>query len=208
MNMLTNRVQSCLWNAHEIKSFNRVGKQNCEYLSSSTTWITQKSTIGTFRGDGVYRLELKIGGWYTYRYSNGDNKHTMMFVGFGHSECPVFDVNGVEIGRPQIEEYSMFRPATQEEIDSVKPTPKFIDVGIEWEDEVYAKVNGWDSIGNSFEEINRHPIGFHCGDGWILSCYVHDGFTYPKSSPILFDEVGMSIKSKATHARFVKEKRK
>jgi len=187
MNMLGNRVQYFLLTGDEKRAFNKIGKQGCEYLTPNESWHTQSTTIGTFRDDGVYRLELKNDEWYYYELKGRDEPHIY--------KCTKYF-------NPDVRSYSVFRPATQEEIDSVQPKAKFIEVDIEW-----YKNGGEVKVPNGeivqLEELRKNfPIG-NC----IFLGFFFEGTKAINAFPVIVDNYNeyssFEITKRASKARFI-----
>jgi len=189
MNMLTNTTPFGLLSEEEQELF-----ENADSLEVYVDWRWEESAHDEYQKGCAchcaYRLRLEEDCWY---YADGYC-----------IDVEIKKYDGEWTFDEYKDKYHTFRPATKEEIKSVKPKKTTVDVAIKWKDGVYAMVDGWTEIGNHFEEINQYPIGFHCGDGWILSGYIYNKGEYHEFSPISFGDCGKKILKKATHARFVR----
>jgi hypothetical protein len=103
---------------------------------------------------------------------------------------------------------NVFRPATQEEIDSVKPQETFVDIAIEWKTGIAtidSKELGYSNC--DLVKPSEFKDGRRC-DGefthsWHLTCFKYEN-SRCEPYPIRWNLDGFSLKERATHARFVK----
>jgi len=137
---------------------------------------------------------MKKGEWITVECGDNVLVGTMISIQDGYVDFE----NDTERRSIDLEEVDDMRTSTQEEIDSVKPKETYEDVEIEWVSKM-AEVRHPEN--NKIYNITAKPVGWTLS-GWALSGYLHDEEYI--AYVMLFDESGMSIKSKATHARFVK----
>ena len=107
-----------------------VKSDQAEQLDSNGDWVDKK--YGTVDKNGVYRLKLKEGAWYTF-WNKHEDKKTVQFsfkaTGIGNYKISNNNFHQ-EIGRLyfEINDIIIFRPATKEEIEAIKPCFKRGDV--------------------------------------------------------------------------------
>jgi hypothetical protein len=188
--MLTNRVQLCLLNKTEIELFEACEGSSIEWYDYGTGRWTQ-SLCDIRNGELTYRLKLKEGEWYKYGSTIVNLKSNNLF----------FPNGSLHVSTSNISDTLDFRPATQEEIDSVKPKERHVDVEIDWGD-------GDPCVKNNISKVNMR--GWSIGDqishlGYLSTYYrVQDGEEIWMKEAIEFTYDYTRVLEKATHARFVK----
>ncbi|MCP4103826.1 MAG: hypothetical protein GY750_20775 [Lentisphaerae bacterium] len=198
MNMLTNRVPFGLLTKEEQELFKTVRKPMM--YNGTGRWSEVRNP--SYAQDRIYRLKLKEGEWYYIEYSElivvlkcVDSKGGD-FIEYCFA---IPNRIGWEYKESRLDECDVFRPATQEEIDSVKPQETFVDCEINWRGEGECAIP---KTKHSVVTITSFPIG-SIHEDWALS-----GYIYPNEivheCPFNFEEDGTKIHEKATHARFVK----
>jgi len=138
MNILTNKVPFGLLSEEEKELFVSAKNHNCEWFNHKGEWTKCELGKNTFCKAHVYRLKLKEGEWYVLENDLGE--YLIEFVQVHESkdiEASRFYVDGNNNGAGDfsINEIKSIRPATQEEIESVKPKFKRGDVVVS--DEFY-----------------------------------------------------------------------
>lgn len=102
MNMLSNKIPFGLLQEKEKDLFRNAGANNCNRWDGSK-WGLHLST--SFHTDSAYRLKLRNDEWYTLVPQGGGMNYTFQYNG-GKNDFPFM---------------MYFQPATQDEIDQVKP---------------------------------------------------------------------------------------
>ena len=177
MNMLNTEMRALVsFTDEEQQEFQRlIGTGKLEFLSATGSWHDRQLDSALAIG-GVYRLKLKDGDWYEintnlvqWRYARQS-----FFSKYNNKVCSL----------EEAKDYRKFSPATQAEINSVKPQESFVDVEIE----------SWNKFGE--------PM-FKMKEGFVLSGYVmEDG--YHTNTPTKFQENGTVINERAVSVRFVR----
>jgi len=202
MNMLTNEIPFGLLSDEDKILFRNLKPDELLCFQNIALRYDWHYIGDTSREALTYRLKLKEGAFYYLEWndkSNGvfefkDDNYLVEICEDNPSEWRVEQVQGIPI----------FHPATQEEIDSVTPQETYVDVVISW-----TNANGYPhckhpSGSSGTYTFSNYPVG-QVFSGWILSAYIHEfkGIRID-NFPILWNEEGTKIVSKAIHARFVK----
>jgi len=161
MNMLTNKVPFGLLSENEKELF-RNSICSCEYYTEAGTWNNWNSA-GALTQDVVLRLKLNEGEWYKY----GSTVVQCLTKDVGQGLY--FTDGTIHIRTFAIDYTLQFRPATQAEIDSVKPQFKRGDVVASGETysimrfeqyckqpEMFSRLSRLDSTCNEFVFDNDH----------------------------------------------------
>ena len=198
MNMLANKIPFGLLSEDDKELFRKyisscyvlqVNGGFCAFLSGAS--INQTHT---------FRIKLKESEWYKVSDNRKANPVIVQYT--PDSKVDGCFENGTKsdsfYGKDEI---TAIRPATQAEIDSVKPEESFVDVKLNYSNGMIESNHPkLDKIYN----ISAKPIGWTLS-GWVLSGYVFDNVACPTKSPIMFNADGADkIYGKATHARFCK----
>ena len=196
MNMLTNKVPFGLLSEDEQELFKSVNDDfqwynNGKWMSAAWDYYPYPKNP-SYAKSTTYRLKLKEGEFYTY--TAGATCTKMI-------DSVIEDwITWSDQSKSNIECFECFRPATQEEIDSVKPkSVTFVDVEIEWVSKM-AEIRHPEN--KKIYNITAKPIGWTLS-GWMLSGYVMEG-GYHTNTPIKFQENGTVINERAVSARFVR----
>lgn len=119
MNMLNPEFRALAsFSDDEKELFYKVGKENVEYLTANALWKSDFVDTDWYDG-GIYRLKLKEGGWYKIKSIHG---HDYYYKCASICDDRLYnEINEMYLLYSDIES---IRPATQEEINSVKPSFK------------------------------------------------------------------------------------
>ncbi len=194
MNMLTNKVPFGLLSEEDQELF--VGANCVLYNFDLNDWVGCSSRYENM----VYRLKLKESEWYRYNDDVIQYKDEKFYNASGSIAYYLNEF------MKSMDKHDFFCPATQEEIDSVKPKETFVDREITWKS---TEAN----VIPPFNKDNRYDLSdFHIGvprGGWVLSKYIYASKDLGDNTldvPILFSNDGTEVEFKATHARFVRVK--
>ena len=196
-----------LLDVDEQAMFRNVGFDNLEVRSLSAEWV---DAMGLF-DECTYRLKLKEGEWYFKENEEADEYLIKInsfcsdgSFSFYISNTKPFDkdLNGRTFKSNIADvDAKIFRPATKEEIEAVKPKETFVDVEVKW---TSGMVEAKHPENKKIYNISAKPVGWTLS-GWALSCYIHKyKGRQIDNYPILWNSDGTEIVNKATHARFVK----
>lgn len=200
MNMLTNKIQFGLLSKAEQELFESAGFTQLSVFIKDE-WCDKQSSV--FNWEKTYCLKLKEGEWYTFEYCGND--YTCKCI---DSDTDFIDLSfDIQEDRKDelcsdepISECDSFRPATQEEIDIMKPKG-YVDVEINWDAIEGYVIPPFDYTGRHLCDLKEHsPI-----HGWVLNCYKfknEDSLISRKA--FKYNSSMTEIVEKATHARFVK----
>ena len=170
---------------------------NAEILKNTGEWIDVPNPNGKESDGCVLRLKLKIGSWYYVEFKKDSRWHQDSGLYKKESVGWSSKGGGTVVIETNCSDIVTFRPASPSEIESVKPTPDYVDYEIKWE-----KEGGYININGNPLRVTKRPIG-HISDKCVLSCYVMDnGMT--SIPPFVFSVDKKEIVKKATHARFVR----
>jgi len=143
----------------------------------------------------IPRLKLKEGEWYSYKTIDDPKLKCAKLDGtlkIGMVKISCGEWSDVE----DIDKITLFRPATQEEIDSVKPKETFVDVEINWDNLNY-ETPACDTF-----SLRNSAIGRIDSDGWMVDCFIIDGVKH--HMPAVVENHKEFTGNKAQFVRFVK----
>jgi hypothetical protein len=200
--MLANKVPFGLLSEEEQEMFQVVNLDNLEvYL------VGEWKQAFNLDVSHAYRLKLKAGEWYRcniigyagktrcVKSVGKDNKIFLEpMVCYDGENC-----NSVSIKKSEIES---IRPATQDEIEAVKPKESFVDVEINHnlihDGDLQIDCPMWET------RLRLKNIPFDIPyQGYVLSSYVYEDGSFSRSLN-QYENGYTRIKEKATHARFCK----
>tara|TARA_R110001606_G_scaffold166411_1_gene310856 strand:+ start:245 stop:844 length:600 start_codon:yes stop_codon:yes gene_type:complete len=197
MNMMKNWLPLVAMTEEQRELFFELENGEVKYLDSGykgmgdPNWYFSSSSISRKHTNSLIpRMVLKIGNYYTYTTDSGKtytikHKSNTVWLDTLLNSC------------------SIFRPATQEEIESVQPKKEgYIDKDIEWDEDGNAVIY--------FEkykiDISDYPIGSvhyaHDDNCYRLSGYVYEGGKFRVRS-VIFNGLGTKELNKAVKARLV-----
>jgi hypothetical protein len=193
--MLTNWLPLCAMSKEDRELFMSLDcficLQNTSQIDNEEWCEISRSIDERAKGNTVPRLKLKEGEWYKYGSTIVEYKNNGLYFSNGK----------IHISIDAVSDTLEFRPATKEEIDSVKPKEILINVELDWSQ--HGLLHPCDKWLTWIEVPN---IGIDYG-GWILAGYLFkESAGVTKDKPVKFNKGKdrTSIRSYATHARFVK----
>ena len=209
MNALTNKIPFGLLSENEKMLFIQAGRGNLMFYDPNESncgdssgldkgWHICAINNDDLLDEMTYRLKLVDGKWYTERHIH--EYYTTYLYKDG-----TFYLNGTKETGNTIGSgsgYEAFRPATQKEIERVKPKD-YIDVELDW------RPYGEPTVKHPNDaHWTLNALGIGCPvKGWALAGYkFKESGDVIKDRPVKFNKGTdrTSIRSKATHARFIK----